>query len=81
MRFLLAPRLGQQASFATSLDLSEENVKVRLHRGRAMLRSWLVARVGAQAKNAFSFMGVRCDRVLHGVFQRLADLSPDRLSA
>jgi RNA polymerase sigma-70 factor (ECF subfamily) len=66
---------------AAALDLSEENVKVRLHRGRAMLRSWLVARVGAEAKNAFPFMGVRCDRVVHGVFQRLADLSPDRLSA
>src|SRR2546427_434235 len=34
---------------AAALELSEENVKVRLHRGRAMLRSWLVARVGAEA--------------------------------
>jgi len=60
---------------ATALDLSEENVKVRLHRGRAMLRSWLVARVGAQAKNAFPFMGIRCDRVVHGVLARLAELN------
>jgi len=62
---------------AAALDLSEENVKVRLHRGRAMLRSWLVARVGAEAKNAFPFMGVRCDRVVRGVFLRLAELATE----
>ena len=65
---------------AAALELSEENVKVRLHRGRAMLRSWLVARVGAEAKNAFPFMGVRCDRVVHGVFLRLAARSANHLS-
>jgi RNA polymerase sigma-70 factor (ECF subfamily) len=63
---------------AAALDLSEENVKVRLHRGHAMLRGWLFARVGAEAKNAFPFMGVRCDRVVRGVFLRLAELTTDR---
>src|SRR6267142_486443 len=53
---------------AAALDLTEQNVKVRLHRGRAMVRGWLFARVGPEAKNAFSFMGVRCDRVVHSVF-------------
>jgi RNA polymerase sigma-70 factor (ECF subfamily) len=62
---------------AAALDLSEENVKVRLHRGHAMLRGWLFARVGAKAKNAFPFMGVRCDRVVRGVFLRLAELTTD----
>jgi RNA polymerase sigma-70 factor, ECF subfamily len=62
---------------AAALDLSEENVKVRLHRGHAMLRGWLFARVGAEAKNAFPFMGVRCDRVVRGVFLRLAELTTD----
>ncbi len=60
---------------AAALDLSEENVKVRLHRGRALLRGWLVTRVGAEAKNAFPFMGVRCDRVVQRVFLRLAVLN------
>ena len=60
---------------AEALGLSEENVKVRLHRGRALLREWLFGRVGAEAKNAFPFMGVRCDRVVHGVLLRLADLN------
>jgi RNA polymerase sigma-70 factor (ECF subfamily) len=63
---------------AAALDLSEENVKVRLHRGHAMLRGWLFARMGAEAKNAFPFMGVRCDRVVRGVFLRLAELTTDR---
>ena len=62
---------------AATLDLSEEKVKVLLHRGHAMLRGWLFARVGAEAKNAFPFMGVRCDRVVRGVFPRLAELTTD----
>jgi RNA polymerase sigma-70 factor (ECF subfamily) len=59
---------------AAALELTEENVKVRLHRGRAMARGWLLARVGEDAKSAFPFMGVRCDRVVGGVFERLAEL-------
>ncbi len=60
---------------AAALNLSEENVKVRLHRGRALLRRELFALVGTTAKDTFPFMGVRCDRVVHRVFQRLAELS------
>lgn len=60
---------------AAALELTEENVKVRLHRGRAMARGWLLARVGANAKSAFPFMGVRCDRVVSGVLARLAKRS------
>jgi RNA polymerase sigma-70 factor (ECF subfamily) len=62
------------AETAAALDLTEDNVKVRLHRGRAMARGWFVARVGTNAKNAFPFMGARCDRVVHTVFARLATL-------
>jgi RNA polymerase sigma-70 factor (ECF subfamily) len=56
---------------ADALDITEENVKVRLHRGRTIVRGWLFARVGTNAKSAFPFMGVRCDRVVSGVFARL----------
>ncbi len=62
---------------ATALDLTEDNVKIRLHRGRAMARGWIVERVGAKAKNAFPFMGVRCDRVVHSVLARLGELTGD----
>jgi RNA polymerase sigma-70 factor (ECF subfamily) len=60
---------------AAALDLSEQNVKIRLHRGHEMARGWLFSRVGTSAKTAFPFMGVRCDRVVQGVFERLAELS------
>lgn len=53
------------------LELSEENVKVRLHRGHAMMRSWLLARVGGNGKRAFPFMGERCDRVVRKVLERI----------
>jgi len=62
------------AEAAGVLSLSEQNLKVRLHRGHAMLRQWFLARVGSQAKEAFPFMGVRCDRVVHAVLQRIASL-------
>ncbi len=62
------------AETAAALDLTEENVKVRLHRGRALLRRELFARAGAGASNAFPFPATRCDRVVKAVFARLAIL-------
>ena len=63
------------AETAAALDLTEENVKVRLHRGRAIARGWIVERVGTNASSAFPFMGVRCDRVVQSVLARLAALN------
>jgi RNA polymerase sigma-70 factor (ECF subfamily) len=62
------------ADTAEALELSEENVKVRLHRARALLRRELFARAGAQRRNAFPFMGARCDRMVEAVMKRLAEL-------
>lgn len=62
------------AETAAALDLTEQNVKVRLHRGRAMVRGWLFVRVGSRAKDAFPFMDTRCDRVVEHVFDRLAEV-------
>ena len=59
---------------AQALDLTEENVKVRLHRARALLRRELFARAGAQRGQAFPFMGARCDRMVESVMQRIAEL-------
>lgn len=56
---------------ASLLELSEANVRIRLHRGRIMARKWLSARMGSHAKSAFPFMGARCDRVVENVFARL----------
>ena len=63
------------AETAQALDLTEDNVKVRLHRGHGLMRNWLVERVGSHTKEAFPFMGVRCDRVVEAVFARLAAAS------
>lgn len=59
---------------AQCLEISEENVKTRLHRARAMLRRELYARAGAENAGAFQFMAVRCDRVVARVFERIATL-------
>lgn len=59
------------ADAADVLEISEENVKVRLHRARALLRKTLFARAGMERKEAFNFHAVRCDRVVRNVFERI----------
>ncbi len=56
---------------ASCLDLTDESVKTRLHRARAMLRKDLFQRAGVAAPTAFSFHLSRCDRVVAAVFGRL----------
>ena len=56
---------------ANALEISEENVKVRLHRARALLRKSLYDRAGMERKEAFNFHAVRCDRVVKNVFERI----------
>lgn len=56
---------------AIALELTEEAVKVRLHRARAMLRKELYARVGANSASAFQFGASRCDRVTEAVMNRI----------
>ena len=56
---------------AYALEITEENVKVRLHRARALLRKSLFARAGTERKEAFTFNAVRCDRVVKHVFERI----------
>lgn len=61
------------AETAEALELSEENVKVRLHRGHGMVRSWLMERIGSSARDAFPFMGARCDRMVQAVLARMGE--------
>jgi RNA polymerase sigma-70 factor, ECF subfamily len=60
---------------AEALELTEENVKVRLHRARALLRRELFARAGAHRHQAFPFLGARCDRMVEAVMARIRALS------
>jgi RNA polymerase sigma-70 factor (ECF subfamily) len=64
------------ADTAACLEISEENVKVRLHRARALMRKQLYVRAGARNSAAFQFMGERCDRLVHTVMARVAHLEP-----
>lgn len=59
---------------AECLQISEENVKVRLHRARALLRRQLYARAGESLPQAFQFHAFRCDRVVKAVFEKIAKL-------
>src|SRR5438067_8537695 len=49
---------------AESLDLTEENVKIRLHRAKALLRKELFSQVGGSARDVLQFHLTRCDRVV-----------------
>ena len=58
------------AETAAALGLSEDVVKTRLHRARAMLREAL-AREGQRPGEAFRFGLERCDRLVAAVLARL----------
>lgn len=62
------------AETAQSMDISEEAVKVRLHRARSMLRKDIYARTGAATASAFEFMGARCDQVVATVMEKIQSL-------
>jgi RNA polymerase sigma-70 factor (ECF subfamily) len=56
---------------ADCLDLTPENVKVRLHRARAQLCSWIDRQIGAESRQLYMFDGERCDRIVAGVMKRV----------
>jgi RNA polymerase sigma-70 factor (ECF subfamily) len=59
------------AETAASLGVTEEAVKTRLHRARALLRGDLLARAEASTAEALTFAGARCDRMVESVFARI----------
>jgi len=59
------------AETAECLALTQELVKVRLHRAKARLRDDIFARVGSTAGELFQFQAPRCDRVVAAVFDRI----------
>jgi len=60
------------AEAAECLGISEESVRTRLHRARALLREDLYRRAGSAAGELFPFHAPRCDRVVAAVLARLA---------
>jgi len=59
---------------AESLGLTEETVKTRLHRARALLREELLERAGVATSHAFEFHLSRCDRIVRKVLERIATI-------
>lgn len=60
------------AETAEALSLSDNNVRIRLHRAHQLLRAQLLARVGASSAKAFGFHASRCDRVVQAVLVRIS---------
>jgi RNA polymerase sigma-70 factor (ECF subfamily) len=59
------------AEAAGALEISEEAVKVRLHRARALVRRALFRQSGQCARQLFSFPATRCNRVVAAVLARI----------
>jgi RNA polymerase sigma-70 factor (ECF subfamily) len=64
---------------AECLDVTEETVKIRLHRSRAFLRRALEDRLGSTVTEAYAFMGTRCDRIVARVLARISRLKQDEM--
>ena len=63
------------AEAADCLGITEESVKTRSHRARALLRSRLERAIGAAASQAFAFLGHRCDRMTSSVMERIRTIN------
>ncbi|HEX3554526.1 MAG TPA: RNA polymerase sigma factor [Thermoanaerobaculia bacterium] len=63
---------------AGALDLTVENVRVRLHRAKRSLRQTLDERIGREVRRLYLFDGPRCDRIVEGVFARILREPPAR---
>jgi RNA polymerase sigma-70 factor (ECF subfamily) len=59
------------AETAECLGVSEDTVKTRLHRARALLRDALFEQAGLAARDAFPFPAPRCDRMVGAVLAQL----------
>jgi RNA polymerase sigma-70 factor (ECF subfamily) len=56
---------------ATALGVTEESVRVRLHRARSSLRKHVLAELGHSSDIVFPFAGERCDRIVATVVRKL----------
>ena len=59
------------AEAASTLEISEDAVKVRLHRAHALVRRTLYRQSGQCVRDLFAFPATRCDRVVAAVFERI----------
>ncbi|HEY3383548.1 MAG TPA: RNA polymerase sigma factor [Vicinamibacterales bacterium] len=64
------------AETAACLDVTEDAVKMRLHRARSVLRDDLYRRAGTLLPQALPFLGPRCDRMVQVVLARIEAVAP-----
>jgi RNA polymerase sigma-70 factor (ECF subfamily) len=60
------------AEAATCLDVSEDAIKTRLSRARAMLRDAITSRAGLTLGSVYPFGSSRCDRVVAAVMDQIS---------
>ena len=59
---------------ARCLGIPETTVRTRLFRAKARLRESIASEIDVAAQDVFAFAGSRCDRIVHTVLARIADL-------
>lgn len=59
------------AETASCLEISEDLVKTRLHRGRTMLRDHLFRHAAVTLESVFPFGNARCDRMVAAVMESI----------
>jgi RNA polymerase sigma-70 factor (ECF subfamily) len=64
------------AETATCLGLTEEAVRVRLHRARAAVAASLVEQMTEEARDLYSFDGARCDRITETIMRNVMTAIP-----
>lgn len=64
------------AETAHCLGLSEEAVRVRIHRARELLREALYEKVGAGSAEVFPFAGSRCENMVERVLEHIRAMRP-----
>ena len=61
------------AETALALDIPETTVRTRFFRARGLLRESIAREVDLEMQLAFGFAGVRCDRIVAKVLERIRD--------
>lgn len=63
---------------AEALGITEQNVKVRLHRARPTVRKKLHTHASVETRQAFAFLVTRGDRMVQNVLARIRETKPER---
>jgi RNA polymerase sigma-70 factor (ECF subfamily) len=80
LRTVFAMRMIEEldtAETAHCLEITEANVKVRLHRARALLQRRIDRQWGADVREIYEFGGARCDRIVRAVLARITLVSQE----